>query len=652
MKINKISVENLGIYKGYWEFDLSAATRDKPIILFGGLNGAGKTTLFDGIRLCLYGKNIFKSISEAAYQDYLKDKIHRPIDANESLDSANVELIFEFAEDGQINEYRVRRSWKLIKKKISEHLEVYKNDKPFDDMQENLWQDFINELIPIGVSQLFFFDGEKIQNIISDNDNHEFVASVKSLLGIDILERLQADITIYQNRNLKEMSSAKEKKKLEKFEKEISILEDKISKRKDKTSSLITKIMKAENQQKRYKNKIIAQGGAFYNNQNELYRQKITADQELESIKEKLRELTSESLPIALAGKLAIRLKGQLQREEQEHTNRIANKKINDILDDFRSKNSSSKFSKEIIEQIKLAVTERCIVKGEIELFGLSTAQTNSLISMINYKTCILDELNSLSIQYEKLFRKLQAIQQSINSVPEDDLIKTMYDSLAELSNNLGALINEKEHCNTELVDLENELKNLHTGRINTINAIGITEKNDRKMELTQAVDNALREYKLQLAKRRIKRFQDEFLYTFNELHRKDDLVCDVVIDPEVLLITMFDNNGSEIAIDDLSSGEKEIYAIALLHALAKTSGMNLPFIIDTPLGRLDSAHRERLVELFFPEASHQMIIFSTDSEIGKEYYEKLQPHTCASYNINYDNSSRAAQVEEGYFAL
>lgn len=268
--------------------------------------------------------------------------------------------------------------------------------------------------------------------------------------------------------------------------------------------------MKAEDQQKRYKDKITAQGGAF-NNQNELYRQKITADRELESVKEKLRELASEAMPILLAGKLADRLKEQLEREEQEYTNRIANKKINDILDDLKSKDSSFKFSKDIIKQLKLAVNERCIVNKDVELFGLSTAQTSSLIAMIDSRTGTTDELHSLSIKYEKIFRKLQSIQQSINSVPEDDLVKTMYDKLAELSNTLGALVNEKEHFDKELFELENKLNDLYKGRINTINAIGITEKNDRKMELTKTVDNALREYKLQLAKRRIKRFRMNF---------------------------------------------------------------------------------------------------------------------------------------------
>lgn len=48
---------------------------------------------------------------------------------------------------------------------------------------------------------------------------------------------------------------------------------------------------------------------------------------------------------------------------------------------------------------------------------------------------------------------------------------------------------------------------------------------------------------------------------------------------------------------------------MSMLWALTKTSGQKQPFIVDTPLARLDSKHRDNLVELFFPHASHQMMI-------------------------------------------
>jgi DNA sulfur modification protein DndD len=52
MIINKIILNNYGLYEGVQEFDLRPE-KDKNIILIGGENGAGKTTLFDSIKLCL-----------------------------------------------------------------------------------------------------------------------------------------------------------------------------------------------------------------------------------------------------------------------------------------------------------------------------------------------------------------------------------------------------------------------------------------------------------------------------------------------------------------------------------------------------------------------------------------------------------------------
>ena len=55
---------------------------------------------------------------------------------------------------------------------------------------------------------------------------------------------------------------------------------------------------------------------------------------------------------------------------------------------------------------------------------------------------------------------------------------------------------------------------------------------------------------------------------------------------------------------------------ISLLWALAICSKRKLPVIIDTPLSRLDSNHRTTLVQTYFPNASEQTIILSTDTEI------------------------------------
>jgi DNA sulfur modification protein DndD len=87
-----------------------------------------------------------------------------------------------------------------------------------------------------------------------------------------------------------------------------------------------------------------------------------------------------------------------------------------------------------------------------------------------------------------------------------------------------------------------------------------------------------------------------------------------------------------------------------MLWALAKASGQKLPFIIDTPLARLDSKHRDNLIRHFFPVASHQVMVFSTNTEVDLQYFDLLRPHISQSYNLDYDETSQRTVVKEGYF--
>jgi DNA sulfur modification protein DndD len=81
-------------------------------------------------------------------------------------------------------------------------------------------------------------------------------------------------------------------------------------------------------------------------------------------------------------------------------------------------------------------------------------------------------------------------------------------------------------------------------------------------------------------------------------------------------------------------------------------SGRNLPVAIDTPLGRLDSSHRHNLVERYFPSASHQVILLSTDTEIGRVELEQLQQQDAIAreYLLQYDSAQRQTTVKPGYF--
>jgi DNA sulfur modification protein DndD len=132
----------------------------------------------------------------------------------------------------------------------------------------------------------------------------------------------------------------------------------------------------------------------------------------------------------------------------------------------------------------------------------------------------------------------------------------------------------------------------------------------------------------------------------------KSDLVHRVTIDTHDFSLSLYDPQGKPLPKHRLSAGEKQLLAIAFLWGLARVSGRNLPIAIDTPLGRLDSSHCHNLVERYFPAASHQVILLSTDTEIDQTQVKQLREMKAISqeYLLKYDPGKRQTTVEKGYF--
>ena len=64
----------------------------------------------------------------------------------------------------------------------------------------------------------------------------------------------------------------------------------------------------------------------------------------------------------------------------------------------------------------------------------------------------------------------------------------------------------------------------------------------------------------------------------------------------------------------------------------------------------MDAKHRDKLVERYFPHASHQVIILSTDTEIERQYFERLEPHVARSYHLDYNDKEKRTVAEAGRY--
>ena len=192
-------------------------------------------------------------------------------------------------------------------------------------------------------------------------------------------------------------------------------------------------------------------------------------------------------------------------------------------------------------------------------------------------------------------------------------------------------------------------------GKLQALQAKGAKEEfaRDDRRRMTQMVVRTkaiMQDFLQRATERKIERLSGLITDSFRYLLRKQTMVERIHIDPATFAITLFDGADRPLAKQRLSEGEKQIFAISVLWGLARASSRPLPAIVDTPMARLDAIHRSHLVERYFPHASHQVIILSTDTEVDRHYYAALGPHIARAYHLNYSEADRATTAEEGYF--
>lgn len=667
MIFNKLSITNLGNFAGTYNFFLRPDEKctNKPIILFGGLNGTGKTTLFDAIKLCLYGPEMFGAISIVKYHGYLKQKIHSSKTTIVQPNNAGITVEFDYAHLGTICTYQVERMWEISGQKILETLFVKKNGLPLNEIEKVGWQDFVKEIIPLGVSQLFFFDGEKIQKMMSDDSNEELKKAILSLLGLDLVERLQADLKIYRSKFLKQVSTESFTKDISALDRKQTVVEANIRKVVDDKASLENAIAQLTGRIADYRNKIAAQGEGYYRNRVNLEEKKKIFEHDIESLKEKLRELSAGLLPISIATSFAQKLKRQVENESKYRVNVLISERLKikyhellatiDMSEFLECVDINSNIRENIKTRLKAELATHFSLEDEqeeiTELFGFSEKQTSEILKSIDEAlNTIPSEVAILTDKFEERYRELQDVVAKLSRVPDDEFIKPMYETLDGLNVELGGLTEKRANYDKLIAEQTNICSEIKR-KIDHLNKkLATLCVQDEKLQSVLKVEKVLSKYHQNLAKQKIYSLQEEFTQIFSVIHRKDEMIKRIKIDPQTFAVILYDQEDKIINKSSLSSGELEIYAMSMLWALAKTSGQKLPFIVDTPLARLDSKHRDNLVELFFPHASHQMMIFSTNTEVDKEYFERLLPHVAHTYNLEYCEESKSTVVKEGYF--
>ena len=633
----------------------------RPVILIGGKNGSGKTTILEAVRLCLYGaRSLGNRVSQGAYYEYLASTIHHSQATLLQPQEASVELDFEHVHSGKKDYYYIKRRWETrrsIKEPVEESFVIHKNKELLSDFEAEHWQDFLNELIPIGLSQLFFFDGEKIQGLAEDASSHIFLAdSIKSLLGVDLVERLHSDLKIYLNRSKKDAESNQLSQDIDSAKKKFQDLGTELDCVVEKKAVLDAQVDEVATQITFQEELIAKEGGNYARRREKLKVQQGVLKEKIVMLEIQIREECSELLPFALMPSLCKQLQDRLIKESKIEKWSFAQSVLQPLLRDLEDDEQLSPDARNsILERIANLISEQLQSSETLENFQqvhhLSALESQQLLSWIN--SCLFEipeRFHKLNQQFEEDNHQLQEVETALGRIPSDEVLKPLMEELSNLQQHLGGLQKQVKDEDANIQSLQYRRDEVER-ELEKLNELQQDREADRqRTQLVTGVQSVLEMYSEQLTHVKVEALQEGVVACFNQLCRKQDLVKRIEIDSQTFAVTLYDRQDRLIPKAALSAGEKQIYAISMLWGLAKTSGRPLPMIIDTPLGRLDSDHRHRLIEDYFPHTSHQVVVLSTDTELDKRNCEMLSRHVSHAYHLDYDQNKGSTSADKRHF--
>jgi DNA sulfur modification protein DndD len=506
-------------------------------------------------------------------------------------------------------------------------------------------------IMPVGMSRFFLFDGEKVSELVDNFSEEKLKKAIKTLLGIDVVEQLDEDLKTIINKNevTKDIeTNDNEVKKLQdqktKLQFEINATQHILSTTKLKLNK---KIKKLENHETLF----LSNGGAMIGKQETAMQRRTTTEKKLKIVQSEIYEKLSGTAPFALILPL---LENANKTAQIERDCEILGYEINGVEQLFKGQKVSSLLQKRF-EAMK-DNRNNLLQTVNLNTLSLSPAGRDRLVQLCNgFPQEELRSINNLIVKKNELQKRLQ------NS---DDYLSVEVDQ-----NKLNKIIEEMKNLNREITKHQLQLEQFEqdvvskTQMLMTIDSM-LDKLTAQLLSQYEANDNSIRLVKYALMAKAVlgqygKKIQQikvdslsaKVTEKFRAIIGKQKLIHKIVFNSHDLSMELYDNKGNLFNRKQLSAGEQQLLATSIVWGIVECTGQEFPMIIDTPLARLDSTHREQFVDNYIPNAGKQIIIFSTDAEIVNGLEKRINKYVAKKYYLHYDEVTEATLVKEGYFA-
>ena len=707
MRIERIDLYNIGSYENLNQFDFQDPNPEKRIVIIGGKNGAGKTTLFTAIEVCLYGHIAFGY--KASGRHYLRD-IFKLINNKARMDeskTAYVKLLF--TEKGvDTDHFEVIRKWTWENNATTEAFSVYKNG--IELFEEDLidFQNYLVHMIPPGLLNLYFFDGEKIADYFLNDQRNNIKDALLTLSGNDTYEILHSNIRRLVG-NTKGNSDVISKNYVD-LREQVNAEKESFSRLTSQHNDLLGDLAKLEADLKNEQIKYMECGGISIEDWKQLQNQIKEEESIRERLNDELKSIASEILPFYILKEKVLGVRKQIEDELRMKEYNIL---INAIHQpEFRAtiKKALGKGDRKANTESVLQAIEKYFSKNDLdeikEIFSLSEDEKASIfVKVMELERFTPEEIKNYrqqlnqSIQRSKMLRE-QLQNSNIENFEKHATLISRLEASIEIKS--ASIAQNEAEISTLASTMELSQKKLESARKQLeaeIKRVSVSMLSGKVMLLVEELQECQYQKLLKVVEKDIN-------LKFSQLIRKSEFIDHIYLDNDFsihlirkqviskeLIKDTIEKHGVEsikerlkergfaqlkaslecnndnrilqalamskiteftlpLEIDNttLSNGEKQILVMALYWAIMNQSQNELPFIIDTPFARIDTEHRANITKMFFKNLPGQLIILSTNEELRREHLSALEKNISHIYTLEYGDDKRSYITSGNYF--
>lgn len=631
--------------------DLQPSAPDRTIAIIEGSNGFGKTSLLEGMILCLYGREGLPLVGRAAgggrpelsYDGFLERALHR--DARGEEANASVELTYE----GLAARLTIQRIWYFTAagrhRRSDEELRLWEGlDEelvPLPEGEERIAharEIVARMLLPSRLGPFFFFDGEHLDRLARVDLDAQVRVGLEHALGVPLLHILSDDLRVYARDRRRQLKSIVGPE-LD----ELTMVVGELDRQERATLASLDEMGQELTPLRGERDATVAQIGSLhgdsYANFKRLFEEREQLGRTRDVLQERLRQTLSFDLALALAGPDLRRS----TREQLAHDARAERHAATIALSSARYASLIERFSKPV----------------ELAAAGLSGDQWPLLEARLkaHWDDVWAEDAGSATVA-----RRHQHLGESDRLMVDDRLrlLETLaVDTIANLARetaNADLAVSDVDRRIAEQRGADATSQNLADRLRDTQNRIGMLEERSRELGRTlDALRGELAARRRALAKLRadadisapalaradraegvartvdalvarlfplnLEAFSAAVTAAYRAMAHKED-VQEIRIAANGT-VSLIDLRGRDLRDLDASAGESQIFAFALMAAITSLAAP-FPIVLDTPLARLDPAHRDRVLR-YFASLDRQVIFLSQPTELSGRYLEPLQ---------------------------